>query len=373
MSSTPRRSTVTTRTKVTARGEGESAENVKLKPSAESRVIFLRSLAVMVGAGVPIDQALHHLTLQCEDKQMVLVCDRLASKISHGITLSTAFSSFPRAFTRLQMRMIQVGEKTGNIHRVLNELSDHEEKERRTVMKVKGSLTYPLFILVIATLMMIFIPPYIMKGLFGMIESSGVKPPMITLIVLHVTNFLRSPLFYFGFALITAATMLFLPGWVGSHRREVSKLLTSVPVLGKVYTIVGIARFARALSLQLDCGVDTRTALEMSGEASDNVLLEEAGRKATVGLSNGQTISMSLQETGFFPSLLLKMVQVGEESGHLPDLLQRTADIYEQDLDSALDSFTALLEPMVMMGMGLVVGTLVISTMLPMMQVLQHL
>ena len=145
----------------------------QLRPKAESRVVFLRSLSVMVSSGVPIDRALHHLSLQSEDKAMVQVCDELANMVSRGHTISNAFAAHPQAFTQLQIRLLQVGERTGHMDRVLNELSEHEEKERRTLMKIKGSLTYPLITLVFASLMMIFVTPYIMKGLFGMIQSSG--------------------------------------------------------------------------------------------------------------------------------------------------------------------------------------------------------
>ena len=188
-----------------------------------------------------------------------------------------------------------------------------------------------------------------------------------------MTNFLRSPLFYLLFAGATIALIFLGPAWLASHRRAVALWLLSLPVAGNVYRMIGIARFSRALALQLSCDVPTLVAIQMSGEASDNPILEDAARAAQTGLQQGGTISHSLHETGFFPNLLIKMVQVGEESGQLPDLLDRTADIFEQNLDGALESFTALLEPMVMMVMGVLVGILVLSTMLPMMQVLQHL
>lgn len=349
------------------------AENIV--PKGESKTIFLRSLSTMVLAGVTVDRALDYLGDQVDDPKMSEVCKGMSWRIQGGYPLSQAMACFPKAFSKLQLRMVQMGEKTGTLDQVLLELSHYEEKERALVLKVKSALGYPGFILIIATLMMLLVPPYLMKGMFGLIEGSGVQPPLITVVVMKVTNFLRTPAFYLGLGALIGSAWFLGPRWYALPRSKmlVAQWISHIPTLGRLFQILAVARFSRALSVQIECGMNPLGALPISAEVTENPILIEAMQNAKNGLGQGDSFATSLTATGFFPKLMLNMVEAGEESAALGDMLGKAAEMYEAEVDHALDTFTALLEPMIMAGIGLMVGTLVLATMLPMAQVIENM
>lgn len=358
-----------------------SRPNIKLsqvehtRPNPESKTVFLRSLSTMVLAGVTVDRSLDYLADQVDDAKLAEICRGMSQRIQGGYPLSAAMACYPRAFTKLQLRLVQMGEKTGLLDQVLLELSRYEEKERALVLKVKSTVSYPAFILVIATIMMITVPPYIMKGMFELIAGSGVEPPLITVVVMKVTNFLRTPTFYIGSAILVGVLWFTLPVWLRQHKnqRRVAEWISKVPGLGKVYHSLALARFSRALSVQIECGMNPLGSLPISAEVTDNPLLVDGIKAATDGLSQGESFASSLEATGFFPKLMLNMVQAGEESASLGTLLTKAAEMYEAEVDHSLDIFTAMLEPAIMAFIGLMVGILVLATMLPMAQVIESM
>lgn len=346
-----------------------------LRPRADSKTVFLRSLSTMVLAGVTVDRSLDYLSAQVDDPVLAQICRGMAQRIHNGFPLSQAMACYPRAFSRLQLRLVQMGEKTGLLDQVLLELSRYEEKERALVLKVKSTISYPAFILVVASLMMLFVPPYILKGMFGLIEGSGIQPPLLTVVVMKVTNFLRTPQFYVGFVAFVGLLVYALPRWLEAapNRKRVAHLIDRIPGVGKVFHTLALARFSRALSVQIECGMNPLAALPISAEVTENPILVEAISQANQGLSQGESFSTSLQATGFFPKLMLNMVEAGEESASLGQLLHKAAEMYEAEVDYALDTFTALLEPVIMAGIGVMVGILVLATMLPMTQVIENM
>lgn len=346
-----------------------------IRPRSESKTVFLRSLSTMVLSGVTVDRSLDYLADQSDDPKLAEVCRGLAQRVQGGFPLSQAMSCYPQAFSRLQLRMVQMGEKTGLLDQVLLELSRYEEKERALLLKVKSTVSYPAFILAVATILMLFIPPYIMKGMFGLIEGSGVQPPLITVVVMKVTAFLRTPLFYVSFVSLALSLWFFGPAWLRQpkNQRRLALFMQKIPALGRLLKTLAVARFSRALSVQIECGMNPLGALPISAEVTENPLLIDAIKEATESLSQGETFATSLERLGYFPKLMINMVEAGEESAALGNLLQRTAEIYEAEMDNTLDTFTALLEPAIMAGIGLMVGILILATMLPMAQVIENL
>lgn len=355
--------------------------NIKLsqieftRPNPESKTVFLRSLSTMVLAGVTVDRSLDYLADQVDDPKLASICRGMSQRIQGGYPLSAAMNCYPRAFTRLQLRLVQMGEKTGLLDQILLELSRYEEKERGLALKVKSTVSYPAFIFVIAMIMMVTVPPYIMKGMFELISGSGVEPPLITLVVMRITEFLRSPMFYVCSVGLGLALYFLVPPWLRQQKnqRRVAGWVDKVPALGRVYKTLALARFSRALSVQIECGMNPMGSLPISAEVTENPLLIESIKNATDGLSQGESFANSLEATGFFPKLMLNMVQAGEESASLGELLHKAAEMYEAEVDHSLDMFTAMLEPAIMALIGLMVGTLVLATMLPMSQVIEKM
>ncbi|MBT9588366.1 type II secretion system F family protein [bacterium] len=345
------------------------------RPNGDAKTVFLRSLSTMVLAGVTVDRSLDYLADQVDDDKLAYICRGMSERIQGGYPLSAAMNCFPRAFSRLQLRLVQMGEKTGLLDQVLLELSRYEEKERALVLKVKSTISYPAFILVVATIMMVTVPPYIMKGMFELIAGSGVEPPLITVVVMKITTFLRSPAFYASFAALAALLWFILPAWLRQHKnqRTVAIWVSKIPGLGKVYHSLALARFSRALSVQIECGMNPLGSLPISAEVTENPLLMDSIKAATERLSQGESFAASLEATEFFPKMMLNMVQAGEESASLGELLHKAAEMYEAEVDHSLDIFTAMLEPAIMAFIGIMVGTLVLATMLPMSQVIENM
>jgi type IV pilus assembly protein PilC len=240
---------------------------------------------------------------------------------------------------------------------------------------VQSALTYPIILFVLAMAALIFVPPYLFGGLFQLIESSGVEIPLITRILLLVSKFVSSPWFYILGAIIIAVALKLLPPIL--RRPEVRLTLTryalKLPVIGKAIRVIAVTRFARSMEILVTVGVNIDQALEMSMEASNNPVLIESTGEVVRNLRNGATLAESLQEADFFPRSFLQMVAVGEESGKLPHLISKLADIYEVELEYSLEIAIQALEPIMLLFMGIVVGIVIIATMMPMMQVIQHL
>ncbi len=340
-------------------------------PGQQSMAVFFRSLAVMFQGGVTIDRALSLLSVQ-EDQAMAEVCKRMADQVRHGHSLSQAMAKNEPAFTKMHYKLVQVGEATGNLDTILEQLSHYEEKRRATTMKVKSALTYPAFLFAICCLMLMILPPYMLGGIFQVIQSSGSELPLISKVVLGTAMWMRTPTFYVVLvAVLVGGFYLGRKVWTKPESRlALQRFALDAPGLGKLVRALGLSRFARAWSIQVAVGVAPVAALQLAAESTMDPCLEEDISHSVTALRDGCSMQASLDASGYFPSLFLQMVAVGEESGGLEAMVSRVAQIYEGQLDHTLDTLTALLEPFVMLVMGAIVGVIVVATMLPMMQVL---
>ncbi|MBM3463501.1 MAG: type II secretion system F family protein [Armatimonadetes bacterium] len=345
------------------------------KLNNNSLAIFYRSLATMFAAGVRIDRALNLLADQTDDPLMSEIALTLYRSVSHGAPLSHAMTSYPDVFTPMHTKLVQVGEASGHLDQILERLGQYEEKRRALGMRVSSALTYPILLFVLAMVALVFIPPYLFGGLFQLIEGSGVEIPMLTRVMLAVSKVVSSWWFYAFCIAAGIVAFRLLPPVL--RRPQVNYFCTfwlqKVPVLGTALRIITVTRFSRCLEVLVSVGVSIDTAVEMSFAASANPVLIEKLPKTINALRSGATLAESLEEIDFFPRAFIQVVAVGEESGKLPTLISRLADIYDVELEYALESAIAALEPLMLMFMGIVVGIVIIATMLPMMQVIQNL
>ncbi|MEW6283815.1 MAG: type II secretion system F family protein, partial [Candidatus Eremiobacterota bacterium] len=344
-----------------------------LKPPASGALaVYFRSLAALFEAGVPLNRALQLLGRQGEDRRMAAIAARMAEQIDGGVMLSAAMAQQRLAFSLLHTRMVQIGERTGSLGLILGRMADYEEKRQRTTLKVRSALTYPAFLAVLATAMLVFVPPFLFQGLFTMLETSGVDLPLITRVVLGCSRFVRTPVFWVLLASVVAGAIYLLPRMlqVDRVRRRLADLLLSLPAVQRAVRLVAVTRFSRAMALQLHVGENMLGAMALSSEASANPVLVEASRRSTAALKDGATLVQALEVSHFFPRAYLHVLKAGEEAGRLPFMMTKITDMYEAELDQALDMYTALLEPLVMLVMGIIVGGVVVATMLPMMQLL---
>jgi len=345
-------------------------------PSGEALALFFRSLATLFRAGVSLPRSLRLLSEQSEDKQMRAVAAELCRRLDAGSSFAQAMAMHQHAFTAIQLRMIQIGERTGTLDTILTQLAAYEEKRRGAILRVKSALTYPAFLLVLCSFALIVLPPYMFSGLFQMISQSGTRPPLITVLVIGFSNFVRSPAFWVLLVAGGVGLAVLAPPFLRQPhvRRALAHWMLGLPVVGRLYRLLAVTAFARAMALQLEVGDSPLAGLKLTAEATGNPVLEECIPLAVEGLRDGGlTLVDSLARTQFFPRSFLHMLRAGEETAEVAQMMSRVADMYEADLDQTLDAFAALLEPLVMLGMGIVVGIIVVATMLPMMQLIQNL
>lgn len=346
-----------------------------LRPQPGSLAVFFRSLAVMTQSGVRLDRALKLLSEQGDDPRMSQVSKGMSRAVHVGAKVSAGMLLYPKAFSQLQLKMVQVGERTGALDRILERLSDYEERRRATELKFKSALTYPAFLFGLALVMLVLVPPYLFQGLFQVIEESGVEPPLITVMVIAVSNLIRS--FWFWPLL---GLLILGGGWTARRawsrpdvRLRVHQALLRVPVLGRAFRVIGLTQFARALAFQLEVGVPPLHALQLAGEASSNPVMELQSEEIIRYLKAGLPLHEAMAQAPFLPGTFLQMIQVGEESGLVPLMLERISDIYDSELEHSLEMLTSMMEPLMLLVMGIVVGFVIVATLLPLMQVIQNL
>lgn len=362
------------------RGRRQEARALNLlkgvgRPKASSIPIFYRSLAMMLRCGINMLSAFRSLASQSDDLVMSQACLGIAEELKAGYPLSKGMLLYPNIFNRFQIKLVEVGESTGKLDEILSRLADHEEKAHATVLKVKSALTYPAFIFMVSMALLLIAPPFLFSGIIPLIKSSGQELPLITRAVIAFSEGVRNP-----YVVALVAVLAYVVAFGGStwaaqpdNAKRISEHSLKIPVLGHLLRTVAVARFSRAFSVQVKVGNDVISALQMSAQSTQNPILLRDVSKATDAVVAGQPLHKSLEATGFFPKPFLQIVKVGEETGEVATMIEHLTDMYEQDIDCAVDRFAAMVEPLIMLFMGTVVAILVVAMMLPLTKLIANL
>jgi type IV pilus assembly protein PilC len=344
-------------------------------PSFKERTLFFRSFACLFNSGVPIERSLEILSEQTTDPAFRILLQSMAQDLIHGHSLTAVFSRVPEVFSSYHVRMIRVGEMSGRMDDALEQLALSEEKAGALNMKLKSALTYPCWTMGIALIFLLFVPPYLMDGLFDAISVTGAEMPLITVLVQGVFTVLRHPVFQFVFAAGVVTLIYYYPRIVRSEKFK-SRILTSAlkfPATRKLASSIITARFGRAFSTMLEAGVPPALSLRLAGEEVGTLDYKQAGVEALYRLENGQPFPSCVKRIPHLRNYFHEFLKAGEETGTMPDMTSRAADIAEQEVEHQLSIVVAMLEPLVMLFIGGVVGVLVVSSMLPMISVLETL
>lgn len=315
------------------------------------------------------------LGIQTEDAQLKPVIIQVRREVEGGSTLASALGKFPKVFSPLFVNMVRAGELGGILDEVLNRLAGFLEKDFNLKKKVKSAMTYPMVILVMAVFIVLFLVTFILPTFVSLFSGMSMKLPLPTKILIGFTQGARNPVAIVITLVVLGVGFFLFKRWTATQvgRYQYDKFKLKLPVFGMLIRKVAISRFCRTLGALLQSGVPIMQALEIVGKASGNEVIAETVTKVRESVREGESIAVPLNLSGLFPPLVTQMVAVGEETGNLDGMLTKIADFYDVEVEYMLASLTSLLEPMLILAMGFVVGFIVISVFLPLYQIIGNI
>jgi len=341
----------------------------------QALTVFTRQLATLVNAGMPIMRSLETLSRQEKNLLFKEVIDSLVENIRSGGNFSDGLLQHPKVFDRLYINMVKAGEAGGVLGTTLDRLSRFMEKSEKIKGKVKAAMTYPVIIVFVAVAivgaLMVFVIPQFEKIFSGMLK--GQSMPSLTLAVLAVSNFIKNHIILtVG---IGAVGYFAFKAWhkTAKGTRSVDWFLLNAPGVGPLFLKSSVSRFTRTLGTLLASGVPILQALLITRDTSGNVHVSDALNMVHDRVKEGDNVARPLDATGVFPSMVTSMIEVGEETGALPEMLNRVADTYDDEVDNSVAGLTSIIEPVMIVFMAVVVGTIVIALFLPIVKIIQTL
>lgn len=332
--------------------------------------LITRQIATMLGAGVPLVQTIQMIGSGHDNGKMRTLLGTIEIKLSSGIPLSDCLREHPLFFDDLYCDLVASGEQSGSLETIYGRIATYKEKAEALKSKIKKAMTYPIAVLVIATIvtsiLLIFVVP-VFQEIFA---SFGAELPGFTLFVISISEFMQA-YWYLGVAGLWLASFLFKRVHRNNQkfRDNVDKFILKLPVLGDLLEKAAVARYAQTLSTTFAAGVPLIDALESAAGASGNAVFRDAILEVRAEVSSGMQMNLAMRNCKIFPDMVVQMVAIGEESGAVDDMLSKVATVYEQQVEDAVDSLTALLEPMMMAVLGVVIGGLIIAMYLPIFQI----
>jgi type IV pilus assembly protein PilC len=340
---------------------------VKLGGSVKAKdmAIYTRQFSTMVDAGLPIAQCLQILSEQSESKVLRDVTSRIAGDVQGGATLAESFGKYPKTFDNLFVNMLAVGESGGVLDVCLQRLSHYIEKAAKLKSKVKTAMVYPATIITVACLVIIFMMVFVLPTFANMFKSMGAELPLPTKIVIWMSEMTRR---YILFMMVAVAAGVYaLKRYYNTDQGSmtIDTFMLKVPVVGMLIRKIAVARFTRTLGTLISSGVPILEGLLITARAAGNRVVEKAVMQARQHVTAGGTLAEPLKTTPVFPAMVVHMISVGENTGALDAMLNKIADFYDDEVDSAVAALTSLLEPMMIVFLGVSVGGIVIAMYLP--------
>ncbi|MBW2606330.1 MAG: type II secretion system F family protein [Deltaproteobacteria bacterium] len=343
-------------------------ENVAfLQPKVKTGdiILFARQFSTMIDAGLPIIQCLDILYAQQENATFKKMLRSIKDDVESGSTLAEALKKFPKEFDDLFVNMIAAGEAGGILDTILRRLSTYMEKAARLKSKVKGAMTYPIVTLIIAGVVLAVILIFVIPVFEDMFADMGGQLPAFTQMVVKASNFAKKNVIYIVIGLI-----LFIFAFKKFHSTEkgrafIDKNILRLPVFGDLIRKVAVSKFTRTMSTMLSSGVAILEALEIVAKTAGNKTIEKAIYSVRSDIAEGRTMADPLIESGVFPSMVCQMIAVGESTGALDAMLEKIAIFYDEEVDQAVENLTALIEPFMLVFLGITIGGLVIAMYLP--------
>jgi len=340
--------------------------NIWQRVSANDVSIFTRQLSTLLGAGMPLVPSLSILMKQANNPLLKKSLAQIREQVNEGKSLTESMSGFPKIFPPFYLNMVRAGEASGTINLVLERLADFSENQQALMNKVRSALAYPVIMFFMGSAVIFLLMAFVVPKITGIFADMHQTLPLITIILITISNFLKS-FWWLILILLAAGVAAFKYMTTGTEagKRQWDNAKLKIPVWGQVNRKIAIARFSRTLATLLQSGVPLLSAMEIVRNVVNNIIIGEAINKASKDLEEGKGLSGPLTQSGIFPPLVIEMIAVGEQSGTLERMLNRIATAYETEAQSDIMIMTSLLEPVMILVMGLGVGFIVVSILLP--------
>ena len=356
--------------------KGKAGAPVKQK----ELMVFTRQLATLIDAGLPLLQSLNVLSKQEPNPNLRATIVALGESVQGGSTFSEALSAYPKLFNKLFVNMVKAGEIGGVLEVVLKRLAEYQEKANRLRAKITSAMVYPTIILVIAVGILTFLMLVIVPKFKEMFEGQNMELPALSQFVFNFSdNCMADSLIPFVpnavlFLVLLAAAIIGVAIWKRTPKggRTVDALILKTPKIGDLTKVSSVARFSRTFGTLVSSGVPILQALVITRDTAGNVIVADAVTKIHDAVREGESIVTPMSTCGVFPPMMISMVDVGEETGQLPDMLMKVAEVYDEEVDNTVTALTAMLEPLMIVFLAVVVGSIVLAMFMPMMEIIKN-
>jgi type IV pilus assembly protein PilC len=340
----------------------------------KDQVVFSRQFAAMVSAGVAMLRALNIIVEQCRNKKMKRVLDDVRHGVESGLSLSESLAKHPEVFDKLYVSMVKAGEAGGILADVLMRLADFLESRQKLETKVRGAMVYPTAVLMVAIIVFWAMLTFILPIFQGLFKNIGGELPAYTQFLVTLSEYMRSP-WAAIFAVSCVVGFFFLRRHYNTEkgRMQIDGILLTLPLFGDLIRKVAIARFSRTFGTLIRAGVPMLSALDVVKDTAGNAVIAKSVEKIYSEVRQGGTLSKPMSKLSIFPTMVTQMVAVGEETGKLDEMLAKIADFYDMEVENAVEALTSMLEPIMVVGIGGIVGSVVVGMYLPIFTVINQL
>lgn len=366
------------------KAKGPKKEKSKGKPGVgvkqKEMMVFTRQLATLISAGLPLLQSLNVLGKQEPNPNLKATITALGEAVQGGSTFSEALSAYPKMFNKLFVNMVKAGEVGGVLEVVLNRLAEYQEKANRLRGKIVSAMVYPTIIMVIAVGILVFLMLVIVPKFKEMFEGQNMELPALSQFVFNFSDncmadslvpFVPNAVFFLA---LVAAAIVGISIWKRTPKggRIVDGLMLKLPKIGQLNKVSAVARFSRTFGTLVASGVPILQALLITRDTAGNVIVADAVTKIHDSVREGESIVTPMTTSDVFPPMMISMVDVGEETGQLPDMLMKVAEVYDEEVDNSVTALTAMLEPLMIVFLAVVVGSIVLAMFMPMMEIIKN-
>lgn len=340
--------------------------------SSKEVAIFAQMFSVMIGSGVPLVRCLSILQAQIENPAFAKIIGQIRADVEGGSTFSAALNKHPNCFDNLFVNLVKAGEAGGILDKILERLAGYLEKAEDLKSKVKGAMTYPVVVVSIAVLVVVALVMFVLPQFKSIFQSMNVELPMMTQMLLATSDIMQAYWFVIipGMALVPMCVAHFFRTTQGQRVWDTNIL--RVPAIGMMMRKVAVARFTRTLGTMISSGVPILQSLEVTAATAGNVVIKEAVDKTRMSIREGESIADPLRTSAVFPPMVVQMISVGEETGELDKMLMKIAEFYDSEVDNAVKGLTSVIEPIVIVFMGVVIGGIVLAVFMPMLKLVNN-